>query len=50
LEARLALAEIQLKLAKGAKARDRLAEIERDARTQGFLLIARKAGSLKAQR
>ena len=49
LEARLALAEIQLKLAKSAKAHDRLAEIERDAQTRGFQLIARKAGSLRAQ-
>ena len=46
LEARLALAEIQLRSARTATAQARLAAVEKDARTKGFLLIAHKAGSL----
>jgi tetratricopeptide (TPR) repeat protein len=48
LEARLALAEIQLRSARTATAQARLAAVEKDARSKGFLLIAHKAAILKA--
>jgi len=48
-EARLALAEVQLRSAQTATARARLALVEKDARDRGFLLIARKAGSLEGR-
>jgi hypothetical protein len=46
LEARLVLAEIQLRSARTATAQARLLAVEKDARTKGFWLIAHKAGTL----
>jgi tetratricopeptide (TPR) repeat protein len=43
LEARLALAEIEMKQGKNPAAREHLAALENDATAKGFLLIARKA-------
>jgi len=43
LEARLALAQIEMKQGKNAAARERLAALENDATAKGFLLIAREA-------
>ena len=45
LEARLALAEIELKSAKTASVHFHLKALERDARERGFLLIANKAAA-----
>ena len=42
-EARLALGEIEMKSGKSASGRARLAALEKEATTKGFLLIARKA-------
>ncbi len=42
-EARLALGEIEMKSGKSAPGRARLAALEKEATTKGFLLIARKA-------
>ncbi|MFY9531984.1 MAG: tetratricopeptide repeat protein, partial [Candidatus Acidiferrales bacterium] len=47
-EARLALGEIQMKSGKTAAGRARLAALEKDATTKGFLLIARKAHAAAA--
>jgi eukaryotic-like serine/threonine-protein kinase len=44
LDARLALAEIEMKAQQTAAGRAHLAAIETDAKTKGYLLIARKAG------
>jgi tetratricopeptide (TPR) repeat protein/TolB-like protein/tRNA A-37 threonylcarbamoyl transferase component Bud32 len=43
LEARLALGEIEMKSGEADSGRARLAGLEKDAQTKGFLLIARKA-------
>ncbi len=45
LEVRLALGEIEIKMAKADAGRARLAALEKDATAKGFLLIARKAQS-----
>ena len=42
-EARLALGQLEVK--SGTNGRARLAELEKDARAKGFLLIARKAAA-----
>jgi len=42
-EAQLALGEIEMKSGKPASGRPRLAALEKEATTKGFLLIARKA-------
>jgi len=43
LEARLVLGHIEMKEGKNATARERLAALEKDATSKGFLLIAREA-------
>jgi DNA-binding winged helix-turn-helix (wHTH) protein/tetratricopeptide (TPR) repeat protein len=43
LDARLALAEIEMKSGQTAEGRTHLAAIEADAKTKGYLLVARKA-------
>src|SRR5206468_6845935 len=45
-EARLALAEIEMKSGKTAAGRARLVALEKDATANGFLLVARKAHAL----
>ena len=45
LEARLSLAQLELKSGKGTVARSRFRDLENDARNKGFLLIARKAST-----
>jgi serine/threonine protein kinase len=45
-EARLALAEIELNTGNAADGRQQLAALEKEARSKGFLLIARKAASI----
>jgi len=47
LEARLTLAEVQLKAAQSAPARAQLDALQRDAAVKGFTLIARKAAKLR---
>lgn len=48
LDATLALAEIELKMGKKKDARALLESIEKEGRSKGFLLIARKAALLAA--
>ena len=48
LEATRALAEIELKMGKKKDARDLLESIEKEGRSKGFLLIARKAALIAA--
>lgn len=43
LDARLALAEIEMKAGQGTAGRVHLAAVEADAKTKGYNLIARKA-------
>ena len=45
-DARLALAELEIKSGKVAAGRARLTTLEKDARAKGFLLIARKAAAV----
>ena len=45
LEARLSLAQLELKSGKATAARSRFRDLENDARNKGFLLIARKAST-----
>ena len=45
LEARLALAQIEMKRSKNAAARERLVALEKDATAKGFMLIAREASA-----
>ena len=47
LDARLALAEIELKTGQTATGRDHLTAIEADAKTKGYNLIARKAATAR---
>jgi hypothetical protein len=47
-EARLALGKAEMKYGKQAAGRARLALVERDAASSGFVLVARKAGTLRA--
>jgi len=49
LEARLALAEIGMKTGDNFRLPDQLAVLEQEARSQGFLLIARKAAEARAK-
>ena len=44
-DARLALGELEIKSGKVAAGRARLTTLEKDARSKGFLLIARKAAA-----
>jgi TolB-like protein/Tfp pilus assembly protein PilF len=48
LEARLAVGEMEMKQGKKAAARERLANLEKDAAAKGFLLVARKARAAAA--
>jgi serine/threonine protein kinase/tetratricopeptide (TPR) repeat protein/TolB-like protein len=50
LEARRALAEAEAKAGNSAAARTQFLYLERDAKAQGFLLIARKAAAARKQR
>jgi hypothetical protein len=47
LDARLALAEIEMKAGQTATARSHLAAIEADAKAKGYTLIARKAATAR---
>jgi eukaryotic-like serine/threonine-protein kinase len=49
LEARLALGEIEMKTARHADGRERLEQLQRDAASKGFLLIAKKAANAVPQ-
>jgi serine/threonine protein kinase/tetratricopeptide (TPR) repeat protein len=49
LEARLALGETEIKLSNSVVGRAELKALERDARTKGFLLIAREAAAARKQ-
>jgi serine/threonine protein kinase/tetratricopeptide (TPR) repeat protein len=46
-EARMALAEIEMKSGETAAGRDHLSALEKEARDKGFLLIARRAATLR---
>ena len=48
LEARLALAEIEMLSGRANSGRAHLQELQNDARSKGFLLIARKAKALES--
>jgi DNA-binding winged helix-turn-helix (wHTH) protein/tetratricopeptide (TPR) repeat protein len=50
LEARLALAGVELQCGKAANARAHLKPLEQEARERGFLLVANKAATLSARR
>ena len=50
LEARLALGETETKARNLTAGRATLASLEKDAKTKGFLLIARKAAAARKQR
>jgi hypothetical protein len=47
LDARLALAEIEMKSGQTTVGRAHLAAIETDAKTRGYILIARKAATAR---
>jgi len=47
LDARLALAELEMKAGQTAEGRAHLTAIEADARAKGYNLVARKAGSAR---
>ena len=47
LEARLAMGEVEMKSGMRTAGRARLAALQRDATTEGFLLLARKAAAAR---
>ncbi len=49
-EARLALGKAEIKYGRQAAGRTRLAGVEKDAASSGFVLLARKAGALRESR
>jgi hypothetical protein len=49
-EARLALGKAEMKYGKQAAGRERLAGVEKDAASSGFMLVARKAGAFREGR
>lgn len=49
LEARLAIAKVEIESGKTSTGRSHLAAVEKDATSQGFLLVARKAAAARAK-